>query len=112
LCVIQGRAGERRRHTDRKDDNVPARPAPSAPVEASGDDAGELDVASAFPVVGIGASAGGLDALEHFFASVPVDCGMAFVVIRGDPRQRAARGRDARQRASASERKKSSPPRT
>src|SRR5689334_8324003 len=34
-----------------------------------------------FPVVGVGASAGGLDALEHFFASVPTDCGMAFVVV-------------------------------
>jgi two-component system, chemotaxis family, CheB/CheR fusion protein len=35
----------------------------------------------AFPVVGIGASAGGLDALEHFFAQVPPDPGMAFVVV-------------------------------
>jgi two-component system, chemotaxis family, CheB/CheR fusion protein len=36
---------------------------------------------AAFAVVGVGASAGGLDALEHFFASVPVDCGLGFVVI-------------------------------
>lgn len=33
-------------------------------------------------VVGIGASAGGLEALEHFFANVPVDTGMAFVVVQ------------------------------
>ncbi len=33
-------------------------------------------------VVGIGASAGGLEALERFFASVPVDSGMAFVVVQ------------------------------
>ena len=33
-------------------------------------------------VVGIGASAGGLEALERFFASVPTDSGMAFVVIQ------------------------------
>ena len=33
-------------------------------------------------VVGIGASAGGLEALEHFFDNVPVDSGMAFVVIQ------------------------------
>jgi two-component system, chemotaxis family, CheB/CheR fusion protein len=34
-----------------------------------------------FPVVGIGASAGGLEALEKFFAHVASDCGMAFVVV-------------------------------
>src|SRR5688572_25557596 len=33
-------------------------------------------------VVGVGASAGGLDALERFFAKVPVDSGMAFVVVQ------------------------------
>jgi len=35
-----------------------------------------------FPIVGIGASAGGLDALEHFFSNMPVNSGMAFVVIQ------------------------------
>ncbi len=34
-----------------------------------------------FPVVGIGASAGGIPALESMFADVPPDCGMAFVVV-------------------------------
>lgn len=34
-----------------------------------------------FPVVGIGASAGGLKALMTFFENMPNDCGMAFVVI-------------------------------
>ncbi|HKP58809.1 MAG TPA: chemotaxis protein CheB [Polyangiales bacterium] len=33
-------------------------------------------------VVGIGASAGGLDALERFFDALPEDTGMAFVVIQ------------------------------
>jgi two-component system CheB/CheR fusion protein len=33
-------------------------------------------------VVGIGASAGGLEALEEFFKSVPVGCGLAFVVVQ------------------------------
>jgi len=37
---------------------------------------------SDFHVVGIGASAGGLEALESFFEQVPVDSGMAFVVIQ------------------------------
>jgi two-component system CheB/CheR fusion protein len=41
-----------------------------------------------FPIVGIGASAGGLEAIELFFKNMPDDCGMAFVVIRHlDPTQ-------------------------
>jgi len=35
-----------------------------------------------FHIVGIGASAGGLDALKAFFEEVPADCGMAFVVVQ------------------------------
>ena len=35
-----------------------------------------------FPIVGIGASAGGLEALEAFFGHLPANCGMAFVVIQ------------------------------
>ena len=35
-----------------------------------------------FLVVGIGASAGGLEPLERFFAAVRPDCGMAFVVLQ------------------------------
>jgi len=35
-----------------------------------------------FPIVAIGASAGGLEALEHFFSNVPKNCGIAFVVIQ------------------------------
>src|SRR5262245_13912555 len=34
-----------------------------------------------FPLVGIGASAGGLQALQQFFAHMPPESGMAFVVI-------------------------------
>ncbi len=34
-----------------------------------------------FPIVGIGASAGGIGALEKLFESVPADVGMAFVII-------------------------------
>lgn len=36
----------------------------------------------AFPIVGIGASAGGLEALEQFMKNVPVKCGMAFVIVQ------------------------------
>ncbi len=35
-----------------------------------------------FPIVGIGASAGGLEALEQFFTNMPIGNGMAFVVIQ------------------------------
>jgi two-component system CheB/CheR fusion protein len=35
-----------------------------------------------FRVVGIGASAGGLESLENFFANVPPDSGMAYVVVQ------------------------------
>lgn len=34
-----------------------------------------------FPVVGIGASAGGLSALKTFFEQMPLDSGMAFVIV-------------------------------
>jgi two-component system CheB/CheR fusion protein len=36
---------------------------------------------SAFHIVGIGASAGGLEAFESFFRACPVDTGMAFVLV-------------------------------
>ncbi|MBT8368084.1 MAG: hypothetical protein KJP23_25600, partial [Deltaproteobacteria bacterium] len=35
-----------------------------------------------FPIVGIGASAGGLEALELFFSNVPPETNMAFVIIQ------------------------------
>jgi len=38
--------------------------------------------AERFQIVGIGASAGGLEALEQFFSNIPVDSGMAFVVVQ------------------------------
>jgi two-component system CheB/CheR fusion protein len=38
--------------------------------------------ASSLFVVGIGASAGGLEALERFFENVPIDSGMAYVVVQ------------------------------
>ncbi len=38
--------------------------------------------ATAFPIVGIGASAGGLEALEQFLGHVPKLSGMAFVIVQ------------------------------
>jgi len=40
------------------------------------------DQPAAFHIVGVGASAGGLDALTAFFGAMPADCAMAFVVVQ------------------------------
>jgi len=42
-------------------------------------DSAELN--GSFPIVAIGASAGGLEAFKEFFLALPSDTGMAFVVI-------------------------------
>jgi two-component system, chemotaxis family, CheB/CheR fusion protein len=44
--------------------------------------ADEKKTASGFPVVGIGASAGGLEALETFFTHMPPEAGIAFVIVQ------------------------------
>ena len=42
-----------------------------------------------FPIVGIGASAGGLDAFEQFLMNVPENSGMAYIIIQHlDPTQK------------------------
>lgn len=48
-----------------------------------------VDAPRSFPIVAIGASAGGLGAIERFLAHVPAGSGMAFVIIQHlDPRHR------------------------
>ncbi|MDQ7786166.1 MAG: chemotaxis protein CheB [Thermodesulfovibrionales bacterium] len=50
----------------------------------------EKKPSSGFPVVGIGASAGGLEALEKFFTHMPPDAGIAFVIIQHlDPKHKS-----------------------
>jgi two-component system CheB/CheR fusion protein len=39
-------------------------------------------VPARFPIVGVGASAGGLDAFQKFFSTMPADSGVAFVLIQ------------------------------
>jgi two-component system, chemotaxis family, CheB/CheR fusion protein len=56
------------KHQPDSGDSLPE-PEPS-PAEAS------------FPIVGIGASAGGLEALELFLANVPSNSGLAFVIVQ------------------------------
>ena len=49
---------------------------------APGVDLEEESPGRSFPVIGIGASAGGLEALEAFFTHMPSESGMAFVVVQ------------------------------
>src|SRR5208337_837952 len=42
----------------------------------------EAETADTFPIVGLGASAGGLEALESFFSNMPAEPGRSFVVIQ------------------------------
>lgn len=54
------------------DSTTPAQlPAPSS-----------VSAAAPFPIVSIGASAGGLEAFEQFFQNMPIDSGMGFVLIQ------------------------------
>lgn len=41
----------------------------------------DQNLSTKFPIVGIGASAGGLEAFEQFFRLIPVDTGMAFILV-------------------------------
>src|SRR6202041_608844 len=56
---------------------APKTPAKEIHLKAAG-----APAKAAFPIVGIGASAGGLEALEQFLKNVPVLSGMAFVIIQ------------------------------
>ena len=49
------------------------------PAEPSNDSKGKKNL---FPIIGIGASAGGLEALELFLKNVPPASGMAFVIVQ------------------------------
>jgi two-component system CheB/CheR fusion protein len=42
----------------------------------------EAETADTFPIVALGASAGGLEALESFFSNMPAEPGVSFVVIQ------------------------------
>lgn len=45
-----------------------------------------------FPIIGIGASAGGLEALEQLLGNIPQESGMAYVVVQHlDPTQKGIR---------------------
>jgi len=54
---------------------------PSMPTDPEVERPALLKSSLTFPVVGIGASAGGLAALQRFFEAMPAHSGMAFVVV-------------------------------
>src|SRR4030095_1986583 len=58
--------------SDRKTESI----APVAPGE------GQSATNTPFPVVGIGASAGGLEAFKQLLDHLPIDTGMAFVLVQ------------------------------
>lgn len=57
---------------------IPTPASPTNPEIKSEPETGTAD----FPIVGIGCSAGGLEALEAFFSHTPCDTGMAFIIIQ------------------------------
>jgi two-component system CheB/CheR fusion protein len=71
----------RKRKITAKDSPVPQEVRKRAKGDGAGSGAGRGE-AKGFPVVAIGASAGGLKALEGFFDAMPPDSGMAFVVVQ------------------------------
>jgi two-component system CheB/CheR fusion protein len=57
----------------------PLRPSPPDAARAG---SGGLERTSAFPIVGVGASTGGLDAFRKLLAHVPADSGLALVLVQ------------------------------
>ena len=51
-------------------------------AENTADEHDEPGVAASFPIVGIGASAGGLEAFTQLLKALPADTGMAFVLVQ------------------------------
>ena len=84
------------------------RPRPPAEPRRSGllravraDSRGSAETLPAFPVVGVGASAGGLDAFRQLLAHVPADSGMALVLVQHLEATRASLLSDALAQATA-----------
>ena len=75
---MKKRAKPERKQASSKEQK-PARPEPQGTPPEEG---GQRSLEAAFPIVGIGASAGGLEALELFLGKVPEGSGMAFVIVQ------------------------------
>src|ERR1051326_7605639 len=77
----------KKKESRRRSPSPKAKPAampskPAAPHALAADEFGfEPKRGGAFPIVGIGGSAGGLDAFNKFFDAMPADSGCAFVLL-------------------------------
>jgi chemotaxis response regulator CheB len=58
------------------------RPEPGVAISEHDGITGRLAQDLLFPVVGIGASAGGLEAFKQFLKALPPDSGMAYVLVQ------------------------------
>jgi chemotaxis response regulator CheB len=78
--VVMGRPKKSIKGTWKRSPVIPASPLasrdspPDLPLK-------ETPTQSTFPIVGIGSSAGGIEALEEFLRHLPADSGAAFVVV-------------------------------
>jgi two-component system CheB/CheR fusion protein len=72
-------ANEQLDMTNKAETQSPELPAMPAEATDDRDDSGE---GAAFPVVGVGASAGGLEALTQLIKALPADTGMGFVLVQ------------------------------
>ena len=76
---------EERASTEAERDEVVASPEIEGDEKTASSDAEaetpDADDDASFPVIGMGASAGGLEAFEKFFTNMPSDSGMAFVLV-------------------------------
>ena len=63
------------------DKQPPIKVTPETPADESGKGTPPNPAANPCPIVGIGASAGGLEALKAFFAEVAENSGMAYIVV-------------------------------
>ena len=71
-----------RKRTSNNKEGSAKKPAPARRVNAQPSPKPEAEGASTPVIVGIGASAGGIEALEQFFKSLPANTDMAFVVVQ------------------------------
>jgi len=83
--ALKKHSGKTRRHAPGQDDLTAPVTSPAADHQAAAQTAPPLSIHDqadkGFPIIGIGSSAGGLEAIEQFFTHMPSDAGMAFVLV-------------------------------
>src|SRR5262245_40718731 len=93
--VSRGKPGRKSRKSKDAEDRRPVRPPspgassraanatfPVSPRDENEAQTGAADSPSGFPIIGIGASAGGLEAFTVFLEALPPRTGMAFVFVQ------------------------------